>query len=156
MSPCAALFAVPEDANRWTERATGPSGAARRPCASGPAGSARFASTARPRRGGSGDLNQGWIAAGLAPLDNGIGLEFGEVLHGSVGSAGHRAVSVLGEVVNTAALLEGKTRALGIPILMSEALAIALPPARRAALTPLGEVELRRSAPPMVVFGVVS
>lgn len=38
--------------------------------------------------------------------------------------------------------------------MISEALAVALPPARRAALTLLGEVELRRSAPPMVVFGV--
>ncbi|HEX3482283.1 MAG TPA: adenylate/guanylate cyclase domain-containing protein [Kofleriaceae bacterium] len=100
-------------------------------------------------------LNQGWIAAGLAPLDNGIGLEFGEVLYGSVGSTGHKAVTVLGEVVNTAALLEARTRSLGMPILMSEALAVALPPARRAALTPLGEVELRRSAPPIAVFGVV-
>src|SRR5215470_5261625 len=72
-------------------------------------------------------LNQGWIAAGLTPLDNSIGLEFGEVLYGSVGSAGHRAVTVLGEVVNTAALLEARTRALGVPILMSEALAVALP-----------------------------
>jgi serine/threonine protein kinase len=99
-------------------------------------------------------LNQGWIAAGLAPLDNSIGLEFGEVLYGSVGSTGHRAVTVLGEVVNTAALLEARTRALAVPILMTEALAVALPPARRAALTPLGEVELRRSAPPMAVFGI--
>lgn len=37
---------------------------------------------------------------------------------------------------------------------MSEAVAVALPPARRAALTPLGEVTLRRSALPMAVFGV--
>jgi serine/threonine protein kinase len=101
-------------------------------------------------------LNQGWIAAGLVPLDNGIGLEFGEVLYGSVGSSGHKAVTVLGEVVNTAALLESRTRALAVPILMSEAMAVALPPARRAALTPLGEVELRRSGPPTAVFGVVS
>lgn len=101
-------------------------------------------------------LNQGWIAAGLAPLDNGIGLEFGEVLYGSVGSTGRKAVTILGEAVNTAALLEARTRSLGMPILMSEALTVALPPARRAALTPLGEVELRRSAPPIAVFGVVS
>jgi class 3 adenylate cyclase len=101
-------------------------------------------------------LNQGWIAAGLAPLDNGIGLEYGEVLYGSVGSGDHKAVTILGEVVNTASLLEGKTRELGMPILMSEALAVALPPARRAALTPLGEVKLRRSAPPMAVFGAAS
>ena len=39
---------------------------------------------------------------------------------------------------------------------MSEALAVALPPARRAALTPLGEVELRRSAPPGAVFDLAS
>jgi len=99
-------------------------------------------------------LNQGWIAAGLAPFDNGIGLEFGEVLYGSVGSSDHKTVTVLGQVVHTASLLEGKTRQLEMPILMSEALAVALPPARRAALTSLGEVELRRSAPPITVFGV--
>ena len=99
-------------------------------------------------------LNQGWLAAGLAPLDNGIGLEFGEVLYGSVGSAGRRAVTVLGEVVYTALLLESKTRQLGTPILLSEALAVALPPARRPALAAMGEVELRRSVPPRAVFGV--
>lgn len=99
-------------------------------------------------------LNQGWLAAGLAPLDNGIGLEYGEVLYGSIGSAGHKTVTVLGDVVNTALLLEARTRELGMPILMSEAVAVALPPARRAALTALGEVALRRSAPAMAVFGV--
>lgn len=101
-------------------------------------------------------LNQGWIADGLAPLDSGIGLEYGELLYGSVGSAGHKAVTVLGDVVNTAVLLERKTQELGMPIVVSEALAVALPPAQRAALTPLGEVALRRSAPPPVVFGVAS
>ena len=184
MSPWSALFAVPEDANRWTARATGscraawatlripgrardvtrcdlPAQAAR--CAVDRA-TIRLAALASPAeaaldaalamRRALHALNQGWIAAGLAPLDNSIGLEFGEVLYGSVGSTGHRAVTVLGEVVNTAALLEARTRALAVPILMTEALAVALPPARRAALTPLGEVELRRSAPPMAVFGV--
>jgi serine/threonine protein kinase len=99
-------------------------------------------------------LNQGWLAAGLAPLDNGIGLDYGEVLYGSVGSAGHRTVTVLGDVVNTAVRLEAKTRELGMPIVMSEAVAVALPPARRAALASLGDVTLRRSAPAMAVFGV--
>jgi hypothetical protein len=54
----------------------------------------------------------------------------------------------------SALLLEARTRKLGMPIAMSEAVAVALPPARRAALTQLGEVALRRSAPPMAVFGV--
>ena len=101
-------------------------------------------------------LNQGWIAAGVAPFDNSFGLEFGEVLFGSVGSGSHKTVSALGEVVNTTVLLEEQTRKLGVPIVISEALAVALPPARRAALTLLGEVKLRRSVPPMVVFGVTS
>jgi serine/threonine protein kinase/class 3 adenylate cyclase len=99
-------------------------------------------------------LNQGWISAGLAPLDHSTGLEFGEVLYGSVGSRDHKAITVLGDVVNSATVLERETRKLGVPILISEALAVALPPERRAALTPLGEIELRRSAPPVAVFGV--
>ncbi|HEX3757780.1 MAG TPA: hypothetical protein VHW23_03700 [Kofleriaceae bacterium] len=57
-------------------------------------------------------------------------------------------------MVSTAVLLEATTRQLGRPIVMSEALAVGLPPARRSALTPLGEVTLRRSAPPVTVFGV--
>ncbi|TMQ10110.1 MAG: hypothetical protein E6J91_27775 [Deltaproteobacteria bacterium] len=99
-------------------------------------------------------LNQQRVAAGLASLDNGTGLSFGEVLYGAVGSADRKEPTVLGDVVVTALQLEAVTSKLQAPIAVSEHLAEALSPEGRAALIPLGEVTLARRKPPMRVFGV--
>jgi serine/threonine protein kinase len=115
---------------------------------------ARFASTGCPRRGGSGDNPVvRWEAPGeveeyriIRPLGAGsMGIVF--LAHDTL-------LDPAVAMSSSALLLEARTRRLGMPILVSEAVAVALPPARRAALTPLGEVALRRSAPPMAVFGV--
>jgi serine/threonine protein kinase len=98
-------------------------------------------------------LNQQRIEDGLGPLDNGIGICFGDVLFAAIGSARRRELTILGDVVNTATLLEAVTKTLGSPIVMSEGLAAALPPERRAALTSLGEVKLKGKPKPMMVFG---
>ncbi len=51
--------------------------------------------------------------------DFGIGLHFGEVLYGNVGSATRLDFTVLGQAVNIAARIEARCAPLGEPILMS-------------------------------------
>ncbi len=98
-------------------------------------------------------LNQQWVKAGLAPLDNGIGISFGEVLQGPIGSAHRKEFTVIGDVVNTAARLESATKDLHTPVIVSDGLAAQLPPRRRAQLTALGEVKLKGKDLPVTLFG---
>jgi class 3 adenylate cyclase len=100
------------------------------------------------------ELNQQRVAAGLASLDNGTGISFGEVLYGAVGTTERKQPTVLGDVVVTALQLEAVTRKLQAPIAVSESLVEALSSEGRAVLIPLGEVTLDRRKPPMGVFGV--
>jgi class 3 adenylate cyclase len=99
-------------------------------------------------------LNDQRLEAGLAPLDCGIGITFGEVLHGSVGSTGRKDITVLGDVVVAATQLEATTAELRTPVLVSASLVDALPPERRHALAPLGEVKLSGRKQPMLVYAV--
>src|SRR5262249_38323478 len=88
-------------------------------------------------------LNQQRVEAGLAPLDHGIGITFGEVLFGPVGSADRKDLTVLGDVVTAAIQLAATTTELRTPVLTSASLADALPPERRGALAAAGEVKVR-------------
>ncbi|HEX7836994.1 MAG TPA: protein kinase [Kofleriaceae bacterium] len=99
------------------------------------------------------ELNQQRKAAGLAPLDNGIGIDFGEVLYGSIGSADRKELTVLGDVVNTASLLEAVTKELQTPIVVSDAVAAALSPERRLGLTSFVSVKLKGRKQPVTVYG---
>ncbi|HSS01249.1 MAG TPA: adenylate/guanylate cyclase domain-containing protein [Kofleriaceae bacterium] len=97
-------------------------------------------------------LNHERLQAGLAPIDNGIGVTFGEVLYGPVGSLDHKQPTVLGDVVNAALQLEATTVDLRLPILASASVADALPPARRDAVRSLGEVVVKGRRHPMLVY----
>lgn len=99
------------------------------------------------------DLNREWAARGLMPLDNGIGVSYGEVLQGPIGSAQRKEFTVIGDIVNTAARLESATKELLTPVLFSEPFADALPPSSRKKLTPLGQVKLKGKELPVTVFG---
>lgn len=57
----------------------------------------------------------------FVPLSLGVGVHSGEVVVGCVGSGIRMEFTVLGDTVNTASRLEGATKELGVPVLISDA-----------------------------------
>jgi adenylate cyclase len=65
-------------------------------------------------------------AKGLPPIDFGLGLDFGDIIHVNVGTAGRQAFNIIGPAVNRAARIEEMTKTIGRPILLSSDFAAAL------------------------------
>lgn len=72
------------------------------------------------------ELNQELESEGRSPLHIGIGLHSGEAVVGHVGSSERHEYTAIGDVVNTAARVEGLCKELGYPIVCSQAVAQAL------------------------------
>ena len=89
-------------------------------------------------------------ATGL-PLRLGAAVHFGPVVAGTIGATDRMEFTVIGDTVNTAARLEGLTKTLGEPVLLSAPAADALV-SRSAHLRDLGAHQLRGRAQAVSVF----
>lgn len=67
------------------------------------------------------ELNEKWQLEDRAQLNNGIGLHTGYALVGNIGSAKKMDYTAIGDTVNTASRVEGVTKTLEAPILITQA-----------------------------------
>jgi adenylate cyclase len=96
------------------------------------------------------DLNRTREAAGLAPLDHGIGLHVGAAQYGNIGARGRLDFTVIGPAVNQASRLESTCSKLHERVVMSSEFAACA----GGGFVPLGEVALKGIATPQAVFGL--
>jgi class 3 adenylate cyclase/CHASE2 domain-containing sensor protein len=68
-------------------------------------------------------LNIQFIAEGTAPIDIGIGLQFGDAVMGHVGSAARHDFTAIGDVTNVASRLETLTKEVGYRVVLSKSVA---------------------------------
>ena len=70
---------------------------------------------------GLAELNAKWEGEGRVPFKIGIGLHLGDVLAGEIGSVQRTEFGVIGDPVNLASRIEGMTKYLTVPLLVSGA-----------------------------------
>jgi len=96
------------------------------------------------------ELSQRRAAAGRSALHMGVGLHLGEVFYGNVGAADRLDFTAIGPAVNLTSRLEGLTKRLDRPLLISEDFARA----SQRPLVSLGFHPVRGLSRPAEIFGL--
>lgn len=96
-------------------------------------------------------LNEEFVREGLPKLEIGIGINYGKVVVGNIGSSERHNYSAIGDAVNVAARIEGQTKELGRRILITESVVNRI--GDRFNFEPLGE-RLVKGHSPVKVWGI--
>jgi len=99
-------------------------------------------------------LNAEWEGRGLKTFHMGIGVNFGEVIFGNIGSSRKMEPTVIGDAVNTASRLEGLTKDYGRDLLVGEAVADLVKDSFR--LQFVDKVTMKGKTKPLRIYSVVS
>ena len=96
-------------------------------------------------------LNAEFEREGLPTLTIGIGVNYGTVTVGNIGSSERHNYSAIGDAVNVAARVEGLTKDLGRKIVITEAVVSRI--GERFHFDPLGEHKVKGHSP-VKVWGI--
>lgn len=99
-------------------------------------------------------LNADWKGRGLRSFEMGIGLNFGEVIFGNIGSSKKMEPTVIGDVVNVTSRLEGLTKEYGRDFLIGEAAADLVGDSFR--LQFVDKVTVKGKTKPLRIYSVIS
>jgi adenylate cyclase len=99
-------------------------------------------------------LNADWERRGLRSFQMGIGVNYGEVIFGNIGSSRKMEPTVIGDAVNTASRLEGLTKDYGRDLLIGEAAADLIGNSFR--LQFVDKVTMKGKTKPLRIYSVVS
>jgi adenylate cyclase len=96
-------------------------------------------------------LNEEFRREGLPTLTIGIGINYGTVTVGNIGSSERHNYSAIGDAVNVAARVEGLTKELGRKIIITEAVVTRIE--ERFHFDPLGSHKVKGHSP-VNVWGI--
>jgi adenylate cyclase len=97
-------------------------------------------------------LNETRMARGEEPIKIGMGLHYGDLISGTVGSQDRMEFTVIGDTVNMASRIESSTKAFGTDLLLSDDLAKNV--AGRVMLEEAGSAEVKGKSEPLKFFKV--
>lgn len=99
-----------------------------------------------------GELNRGWVARGMTPLDIGVGINSGDMIAGNIGSSSIMSYTVIGDNVNLGSRLESLNKDYKTRIIMSDATRTRL---RNSYDThPLGDVKVKGKTRAVAIYEI--